>query len=165
MYIKFTQSLDIFVEYNLFLSTISKTTWKVAIFTNYENVSSVIWNFLYAIILLAITISFLFLIFINLLATSITTPISKLQNQMANIVSLDYIQIPKEEIKGSIEVEALADSFDKLLERIRSQTIKLKREEAEKHKSELRALQNQINPHFLYNTLDSIIYLIDKGEN
>ena len=149
----------------LFLSTISKTTWKVAIFTNYENVSSVIWNFLYAIILLAITISFLFLIFINLLATSITTPISKLQNQMANIVSLDYIQIPKEEIKGSIEVEALADSFDKLLERIRSQTIKLKREEAEKHKSELRALQNQINPHFLYNTLDSIIYLIDKGEN
>lgn len=153
------------VEYNLFLSTISKTTWKVAIFTNYENVSSVIWNFLYAIILLAITISFLFLIFINLLATSITTPISKLKNQMANIVSLDYIQIPKEEIRGSIEVEALADSFDKLLERIRSQTIKLKREEAEKHKSELRALQNQINPHFLYNTLDSIIYLIDKGDN
>jgi hypothetical protein len=34
-----------------------------------------------------------------------------------------------------------------------------------KRMSELKALQNQINPHFLYNTMDSIIYLIDKGDN
>ena len=35
------------------------------------------------------------------------------------------------------------------------------REQEEKRKSELDALQSQINPHFLYNTLDSVVWMIE----
>jgi len=38
-------------------------------------------------------------------------------------------------------------------------------QQREKRKSELLALQNQINPHFLYNTLDSIVWLAENGRN
>ena len=38
-------------------------------------------------------------------------------------------------------------------------------EQEEKRKSELKALQSQINPHFLYNTLDSIIWMAEGKKN
>ena len=38
-------------------------------------------------------------------------------------------------------------------------------EQKQKRKSEMKALQAQINPHFLYNTLDSIIWMSEAGEN
>jgi two-component system sensor histidine kinase YesM len=38
-------------------------------------------------------------------------------------------------------------------------------EQNEQKKSELKALQNQINPHFLYNTLDSIVWLVENNKN
>ena len=38
-------------------------------------------------------------------------------------------------------------------------------EQEQKRKSELKALQSQINPHFLYNTLDSIIWMAEGKKN
>ncbi len=38
-------------------------------------------------------------------------------------------------------------------------------EQNERRKSELDVLQSQINPHFLYNTLDSITWMIEGGKN
>ena len=52
-----------------------------------------------------------------------------------------------------------------MMVRIRDLTSKLVDERDAQRKSELKALQNQINPHFLYNTLDSIIFMIEKNEN
>jgi two-component system sensor histidine kinase YesM len=96
---------------------------------------------------------------------SITNPIKRLQKEMVEIESLNYETTLQPEIGGTSEVVELNHSFNQMMGRITELTSAIVSEKEEQRKSELKALQNQINPHFLYNTLDSIIAMIDKGEN
>lgn len=63
-------------------------------------------------------------------------------------------------VGGSMEVEHLGKTLRSTVEQIRQLMQDVVVEQEEKRKSELDALQSQINPHFLYNTLDSIIWMI-----
>ncbi|MFR3320093.1 MAG: sensor histidine kinase [Lachnospiraceae bacterium] len=69
-------------------------------------------------------------------------------------------QEPDIYVGGSLEVEHLGRTLRSTMKQIQElmQDIVVKQEE--KRKSELDALQSQINPHFLYNTLDSIVWMI-----
>ncbi|WP_233531541.1 cache domain-containing sensor histidine kinase [Paenibacillus alkalitolerans] len=60
---------------------------------------------------------------------------------------------------GANEIGQLGRSFDRMIEQIRLLIIQKETEEAEKMKAEIRALRYQINPHFLYNTLNTIRHL------
>ena len=151
-------------NYNLFMSPISKTRWKAAIFTNIENIIHVSNTFLLTVILSTIGAIILFTIFILFLSSSITNPLRLLQLEMAKVASLNYKVEDLVSIEGSKEVEDLSKSFNKMMARIRELANRILIEENNKRESELKALQNQINPHFLYNTLDSIVYLIDSDE-
>lgn len=62
------------------------------------------------------------------------------------------------------EFGELAIEFNMMIERINSLIELLKQEEKKKRLLEMQALQAQINPHFLYNTLASIRFLVDMGE-
>lgn len=63
------------------------------------------------------------------------------------------------------EVEELANSFDDMAENMEGLISKIKEDERKMRRSELRLLQEQINPHFLYNTLDALVWLIEGNEN
>ena len=63
-------------------------------------------------------------------------------------------------IGGSMEVEHLGKTLRSTVAQIRQLMDDIVVEQEEKRKSELDALQSQINPHFLYNTLDSIVWMI-----
>jgi two-component system sensor histidine kinase YesM len=65
----------------------------------------------------------------------------------------------KTKMRRKDEIGMLGDSFDKMVRRIRGLMDQIYQEQQTLRKSELKALQSQINPHFLYNTLDSIIWL------
>ena len=63
-------------------------------------------------------------------------------------------------IGGSMEVEHLGKTLQSTVSQIHQLMDDIVVEQEEKRKSELDALQSQINPHFLYNTLDSIVWMI-----
>ena len=58
---------------------------------------------------------------------------------------------------------ALGMSFNIMIGKIRDLLEAKRREQENLQKAELRALQAQINPHFLYNTLDTIIWMAESG--
>lgn len=65
---------------------------------------------------------------------------------------------------GSIEIENLSMRINKMIERINQLLKEIYREQIFKRKAALKALHAQINPHFLYNTLDSISWMIETGK-
>lgn len=70
-----------------------------------------------------------------------------------------------QQIEGTSEIVALSDSFNHMVVRIQRLMEKVRQEEITLRKTELNALQAQINPHFLYNTLDSIAWMCEEERN
>lgn len=69
------------------------------------------------------------------------------------------------QVEGTSEIAALSDSFGHMVVRIQRLMEKVRQEEITLRKTELNALQAQINPHFLYNTLDSIAWMCEEERN
>lgn len=65
-------------------------------------------------------------------------------------------------IEGTAEITSLTESFEHMVVQIKELVEKVRQEEVTLRKTELKALQAQINPHFLYNTLDAIAWLCEE---
>lgn len=91
-----------------------------------------------------------------------TKSLSVLVNKMANARNEKYDgQI---EVTGSYEIQELTSTYNAMLEDLNRYIEELMNVQKEKRKAEISALQMQINPHYVYNTLASIKWLIYQGE-
>ncbi|ULT58335.1 sensor histidine kinase [Neobacillus drentensis] len=97
------------------------------------------------------------------LAWTVTKPIKKLGNLMQEVKEGNLsVSIP---ITSKDEVGTLAQSFDSMLTEIRELIQKNYSIEIRQKNAELYALQSQINPHFMYNTLQTISMAVEDGES
>ncbi len=67
-----------------------------------------------------------------------------------------------EEVDGTKEIAQISDSFGHMVVQVQELMERVRQEEISLRKTELNALQTQINPHFLYNTLDSIAWMCEE---
>ena len=152
-------------SYFIYISTIPKTRWRVAISTNINDIKSARRRLFINASLFTVVALFAFIVFVILISRQITKPLVRLQQKMAKVENLDFQLKDDTPIGGTKEIVSLNKSYATLMNKIKDLAEKVVAEQKEQNKAELKALQNQINPHFLYNTLDSIIYLIDQNEN
>lgn len=94
--------------------------------------------------------------------TSITKPIRELCRITSQIAEGDFSARAK--MQTADELEVLSDSVNDMSENLEVMVHQIKEDERKMRHAELRLLQEQINPHFLYNTLDTIVWLIEGDD-
>lgn len=90
---------------------------------------------------------------------SIIKPLQELHRVTGEIAD-GNLQV-RAEVKSNDEIKELSDSVNDMAENIEMLVGKIKEDEGKMRRADLRLLQEQINPHFLYNTLDTIVWLIE----
>ena len=144
------------------VKTVGYTGWKlvgvVPVETLRDNYSQLLLFAMFVVIF-----SIFLLVFVNLrLSEWITAPMKKLERAVRELEkgaeSVDF------DVDGPYEVEHLSRSVQSMVSTMRHLMEDILRQEEEKRRSELDVLQSQINPHFLYNTLDSVVWMTENGQ-
>lgn len=115
-------------------------------------------------VLVAMGLMAVALFFSRFVAKSITLPIQRLCDSMERVQEGDF-SVSDIVVDSENEIGSLTKSFNVMTQRIHELMAQNIREQEAKRKSELKALQSQINPHFLYNTLASIIWMAEGKKN
>lgn len=143
------------------VKTVGYTGWKlvgvVPSESLWDNYSQLLLFFLFIV-----CFSIFLLVFVNLrLSAWITAPMKQLDRAVKDLEagqeSVDF------DVAGPHEVEHLGRSIQSMVSTMRHLMDDIIQQEAQKRRSELDVLQSQINPHFLYNTLDSVVWMTENG--
>ncbi|KAA6449545.1 HAMP domain-containing protein [Bacillus swezeyi] len=147
-------------DYQLIYETSAFTNWTtVGVFKTGEPVFEVKEIHLYVLLFL-LAAAFLGMTASYYLSYSMSRPILKLNSFMQKAESGDFSTLYQENRQD--EIGLLGKSFNRLMLRIQELMSVTEKQERQKREAELRALQAQINPHFLYNTLDTINWMARK---
>ena len=147
--------------WNIQTHQIGYTGWKLVAVRSLTDVQQQNHN-LYVILWVVLCATGAVLILTDLLLLRlITHPVSQLSAVMERFGVGDLSV--RAQAEGIGELRALADHFNSMAERIQGLMRQVIANEKEKRHMERKLLQSQITPHFLYNTLDSIIWMIQSG--
>ena len=147
---------------NVVVSSIAYTGWKI-IGVVPESVQTASINQYRYYIITTVVILLMMLLWVNRIITKkISKPILKLNESVKSYETGGTTDIY---IGGSSEIRHLGYSVKKSYEQIEILMQEIIRQQNERRKSEMDALQSQINPHFLYNTLESITWMVEANRN
>ena len=140
------------------VKTISYTGWKLVSVVPMKSFSMGMTGMRNLVVLL-VALTVLAAVLLNqMVSARISKPLRRLNNSVKEWEAGNMN--PDIYIGGSMEVEHLGKTLQSTVSQIHQLMDDIVVEQEEKRKSELDALQSQINPHFLYNTLDSIVWMI-----
>lgn len=141
------------------VKTISYTGWKIVSVVPMSAFNMELSG-LRLFVTLFVALAMLMIVVLNqLVSARIAKPLNRLNESIKDWEAGNMN--PDIYVGGSLEVEHLGRTLRSTVEQLRKLMRDVVVEQEEKRKSELDALQSQINPHFLYNTLDSIVWMIE----
>ena len=146
------------------ISRSNKTGWTVVGCMSVEELLQKSYEAQRSYVLIAAVLMIVALLFSRQIARSFTYPIQRLRDSMKKVQEGNFSGADVE-IESENEIGSLTRSFNVMTHRIQELMEQNVRDQEAKRKSELKALQSQINPHFLYNTLDSIIWMAEGKKN
>ncbi len=141
------------------VDTMSYTGWKLVSVIPTSNSYLAMKDIRYFVVMVISTALLAMLILNRFVARRVTRPITRL-NESIRDIEMGKVN-PTVYIGGPSEIEHLGRTLRSSYDQINQLMKDMVASQEEKRKSELDALQSQINPHFLYNTLDSIVWMIE----
>ena len=151
-----TELIDDDIQYYIYYQTRSmeqlrdRLSYSIAAFRRWDEL------FLLALIIVIAAISFAF-------QRSIIRPLGELTRVTVRIADGDFAA--RTGIYSKDELGSLSGAVNDMAAKLEIMVDQIKDNERKMRNAELRLLQEQINPHFLYNTLDTIVWLIEGGKN
>ena len=102
-------------------------------------------------------------ILIIMVVTDMIRPIRELSGVTEKVAEGDFSA--RAQVETTDELAVLADSVNSMTESLEELVTKIREDQQKMRRADLRLLQEQINPHFLYNTLDTIVWLIEGNDS
>ena len=127
-----------------------------------SNLNTQIRDFIIFFVGIMAVLIFVITIAAVLIASGIIKPVRELYSATQKIARGDFSARAK--INTTDEIAELAEGFNTMAGNMQGMIHKIKEDEQKMRRMDLRLLQEQINPHFLYNTLDTIVWLIEGNE-
>lgn len=141
---------------------VSSSPWTIISYIQSSELQSYTPQTLCLLILAVMTVIFISVLLALSLSRSIVSPIHQLIKKMDDIKNGDFsISVP---VERPDEIGLLSESFNHLITKIRSLIDQIYRDQEKLRLTELSVMQAQINPHFLYNSLDSTIWLLKMNQ-
>ena len=147
---------------NIVVGSVAYTGWKLIGVVPESVQETSINKFRYYIITTILILVMMLLQVNRFISRKISRPIRELDE---SVKAYEAGAMPDIYIGGSAEIRHLGYSVQKSYEQIEALMKEIIQQQTERRKSELDALQSQINPHFLYNTLESITWMIEAQRN
>ncbi|MFC0469025.1 sensor histidine kinase [Halalkalibacter kiskunsagensis] len=97
------------------------------------------------------------------IAREVTKPVKQLTGSMLRVQKGDLKE--RTTVSSSDEIGFLSKQFNEMLHEIENLMQQVEREQSEKYHAELRAVMHRVHPHFLFNTLTTLRWLIDSNQN
>ncbi len=145
----------------LITASVNKTRWRMVGVAYIDEITTLESAFIRIFMVVLMGAALIAFALATLASHFITRPIIVVENTMKKVIGGDLNVTLHEE--GFREIRSVSSAFNHMLLRIRALMDQIVIEQEKKRLHELNALQAQINPHFLYNTLDSIIWMEERG--
>ena len=148
------------------ISSLDSCNWKiVGVSFNDEITQAVKSQVVVGLIFALLFSAFMSAVIYFLLSRTVTRPVRRLVASMQKFEKQAETFEYKADMSNVAEFQTLSTSFEHMVLMIQSLVEKVYNEEIVLRKTELKALQAQINPHFLYNTLDSIQWMCEQDNS
>ncbi|MHA6260785.1 cache domain-containing sensor histidine kinase [Sporosarcina sp. CAU 1771] len=137
--------------------------WVLAGVSSQDSLLAVKNQLLEIFLLVGIVLQLIAALSVSIFAGRITAPFQKLEQAMQEIED-GLTHVPIDE-KGCYEAQSLANHFNQMVQKIELLMQEIRENEKHLRSSEIKVLHSQINPHFLYNTLDTIVWMAEFNDS
>lgn len=149
-------------EYLIFHAPLSINNWKIVMTIPVSELKQSISGTLLSIVIIGIMFFLIIITISSLILNNLSYPLKQIVYSIKKAPEKSFTE--KINVEGCIEVRELSQQYNYMMDKINELLNRIVDEEKAIVKTELKALRAQINPHFLYNTLDSIKWLVISSD-